>query len=252
MTKPSSDSQVATLDGTLAFPPLDQAWTHHSAAPGLLALGGDLRVERLGEAYRLGIFPWYSEGQPILWWSPDPRMVLATANFKWHRSLRKTVDRFRLSGVGEIRFDHDFERVIRSCAESPRPGQNGTWICEDMIQAYLSLHQAGLAHSVETWWRGELVAGLYLVNLGRAVFGESMFTQVTDGSKIALAALVAFCRGQRIERIDCQQNTRHLASLGAAEIPRREFRAWLQQTTHMPPPIWQFDEANWTALNSDP
>ena len=234
------------------FPPLTQAWPRHSEAPGLLAIGGDLSVARLSEAYRQGIFPWYSAGQPILWWSPDPRMVLSTAHFKWRRSLRKTVDRFLLSGQGEVRFDGAFERVIRSCAQAPREGQNGTWISEDMIQAYMALHRAGVAHSVETWWQGELVAGLYLVNLGRAVFGESMFTRVTDGSKIALSALVAFCRRQQIERIDCQQHTRHLASLGAAEIPRDEFNAWLEKATPLPTPVWQFDESDWHALNSKP
>ncbi len=252
MPKTSSEGGLPDLGDSLVFPAVDQAWPRDSDVPGLLALGGDLSVGRLREAYRQGIFPWYSAGQPILWWSPDPRMVLATADFKWHRSLRKTVDRFRLSGQGEIRFDTDFERVIRACAQAPRAGQNGTWISEDMVQAFLALHRAGSAHSVETWWRGQLVAGLYLVNLGQAVFGESMFTQVTDGSKIALAALVAFCRTRQIERIDCQQNTRHLASLGAAEIPRSEFSAWLKQTTALPAPLWQFDEAHWQALNSKP
>jgi leucyl/phenylalanyl-tRNA--protein transferase len=252
MTQASPDSVVPVLDTSLSFPPLHQAWSRRSEAPGLLALGGDLSVARLREAYRQGIFPWYSADQPILWWSPDPRMVLATASFKWHRSLRKTVDRFRLSGQGEIRFDSDFERVIRACAQTPRSAQSGTWISEDMIQAYLALHRAGHAHSVETWWQGELVGGLYLVNLGRAVFGESMFTWITDGSKMALAALVAFCRTQHIERIDCQQNTRHLASLGAAEISRDEFSTWLQQATPLAPPVWQFDEAHWQALNSGP
>ncbi|MBN4841548.1 leucyl/phenylalanyl-tRNA--protein transferase, partial [Citrobacter braakii] len=165
-------------------------------------------------AYSNGIFPWYSTGQPVLWWSPDPRMVLHVDEFRVRRSFRKVLHRFLKDPRCEVRIDSAFGDVIRACARTPRPGQDGTWIVPDMQAAYRALHRAGHAHSVEAWWDGELVGGLYLVNLGRAVFGESMFTHRRDASKMALAALVAACRAWGVALIDCQQQTRHLASLG--------------------------------------
>lgn len=217
--------------------------------PGLLAAGADLSPTTLIQAYRRGIFPWFSKGQPILWWSPDPRMVLPTNAFRLRRSLRQTLARLRAQGNFEIRFDTQFETVMRACAQSPRPQQHGTWISEDMIQAYVQLHRMGIAHSVETWVDGQLMAGLYGINLGRAMFGESMFTRIPDGSKLALAALVGFCLEHDIEWIDCQQNTRHLASLGAHEVERKAFTTWLDQVTEKAAPSWQFNSVYWDRVS---
>ena len=233
------------------FPPVDQAWGPGSEAPGLLAAGGSLDVDSLRRAYAHGIFPWFSTGQPILWWSTDPRMVLDVAQFRLHRSLRKTLQKFCISPGCEIRIDSAFEQVITACAGSPRPGQDGTWIVPAMAQAYLELHRAGHAHSVETWVDGQLMGGLYCVALGRAVYGESMFARTSDASKIALAALVAFCRYQGITRIDCQQNTSHLASLGAREIPRVDFLRHVATARLDPSPSWRFEPLYWRELMTD-
>jgi leucyl/phenylalanyl-tRNA--protein transferase len=231
-----------------AFPPVATAWGEHDPAPGLLAAGRTLEVASLLHAYGLGIFPWFSAGQPILWWSPDPRMVLRTRNFRLHRSLRKSIAHFREAADHEIRFDSAFARVIAACAGTPRAGQSGTWIVPDMVQAYTALHRAGHAHSVETWIGGELAGGLYCVNIGGMVFGESMFAHRTDASKLALAALVAFCLAHDIDMIDCQQNTRHLASLGAAEIPREAFVAQVAASKARPAPRWKFEPLYWNQL----
>lgn len=230
------------------FPDASQAWDASQPAPGLLAAGGALDVDSLHRAYSNGIFPWFSEGQPILWWSTDPRMVLFTDEFKLHRSLRKTLARFIADPRCELHIDNDFTRVIRACAGSPRPGQSGTWIVQDMVRAYQAFHRAGYAHSVEAWIDGELAGGLYCVGIGRAVFGESMFTRVPDASKIALAGLVAFCRARGMPMIDCQQNTRHLASLGAREIPRADFVEQVARQAHKPAVVWRFDPVYWGAL----
>ncbi len=234
------------------FPPAERAWGARQPAPGLLAAGGALDVDTLERAYRGGIFPWFSAGQPILWWSTDPRMVLYCAEFRLHRSLRRTLQRFVADPRCEIRIDADFGAVIRACAGAPREGQDGTWIVPAMVQAYEALHAAGLAHSVETWIDGELAGGLYCVAIGQAVYGESMFTRVPDASKIALAALVAFCRSHGIACIDCQQNTRHLGSLGAREIPREQFVAELPPRTAATAPAWKFQPVYWRALPLSP
>jgi leucyl/phenylalanyl-tRNA--protein transferase len=219
--------QLHWIDEQRPLPPTHLALPPQSEAPGLLAAGGRLTVERLEEAYRRGIFPWYSVNQPVLWWSPDPRMVLQTRAFKVSRALRKTVKKFIADPSCEIRIDHGFDRVMQLCAETPRDGQHGTWIVPAMQQAYRIWHRAGRVHSVETWMNGELVGGLYAVAIGHMVFGESMFSLRTDASKIALSALVAFCRAHNVVAIDCQQNTRHLASLGAFEVPRDLFERML-------------------------
>jgi leucyl/phenylalanyl-tRNA--protein transferase len=197
------------------FPPVDAALKDPN---GLLCAGADLSVERLLAAYRSGIFPWYSGGEPILWWSPDPRMVLFCDELKVSRSLAKNL---RNKGF-EIRIDSAFSRVIRACAE-PRGSESGTWIGGEMQAAYVALHRAGHAHSFETWQEGRLVGGLYGVAIGRAFFGESMFSRATDASKVALVGLVATLRARGFPMIDCQQRTPLLASLGAREIPRRGF-----------------------------
>jgi len=206
-----------------ALPDTARALARGSEAPGLLAAGGELSPARLTEAYSKGVFPWYSDGQPVLWWSPDPRMVLLVDEFKLSRSLRKTLARFVQSADCEVRIDSTFERVITACAATPRDGQDGTWIVPEMVDAYIEWHELGAVHSFETWIDGELAGGLYGVSLGRMFFGESMFSHRTDASKIALAALVCFCHANQVPMIDCQQRTAHLASLGGRELPRSEF-----------------------------
>lgn len=245
MTAPQ---ELPWLEPGEPFPEADLAWGSNSEAPGLLAAGGDLSVGSLQRAYSQGIFPWFSAGQPILWWSTDPRMVLKVSDFKLHRSLRKTLKKFSQSPDCQIRMDSDFAQVINTCAGQGRAGQNGTWIVPPMVKAYQELHRSGYAHSVETWINGELCGGLYCVSLGRAVFGESMFSTVSDASKIALSALVAFCRTHAIEFIDCQQNTRHLASLGAAEVPRSVFLSHVRHAQNLAPPLWNWDPLYWLQI----
>ena len=207
------------------FPPPDYA-----DPSGLLAVGGDLSNERLLEAYRLGIFPWYSDDQPILWWSPDPRLVLDLNDFKISRSLRKTLKR----EVFQVTLDHAFEEVIRACAVVPREAQNGTWITNEMLKAYVNLHGLGYAHSVESWFGGKLAGGLYGVSLGKCFFGESMFHLKTDASKVALAILVEKLRSWDFHFIDSQMTTEHMLRLGAKELPRRIFLKRLQAALRYP------------------
>ena len=227
---------ITLLHAVTPFPPVEQALSQPN---GLLAAGADLSPERLLEAYRRGIFPWFSPGDPILWWSPDPRMVLFPDEFKISKSLRKTL----IKGQYEIRCDSAFEQVMRACS-MPREGQNGTWIQEDMIAAYVRLHHMGFAHSIETWIDGELAGGLYGVSIGRMFYGESMFSLKTDASKIALACLTSQLKRWNFGMIDCQMNTPHLASLGAREIPRKEFLMRLQELIHYPnlSSPWIFDD----------
>ena len=198
------------------FPPVDQALAEPN---GLLCAGADLSPARILAAYRAGIFPWFSAGQPILWWSPDPRMVLLPAEFKVSRSLRKTLK----AGDYEVRLDTDFAAVIDACANTGRPGQPGTWITPGMQRAYRELHELGWAHSVETWKDGQLVGGLYGLAIGRMFYGESMFSHRTDASKIAAAHLARFLEAHDFGMVDCQMRTDHLASLGAREIARPAF-----------------------------
>jgi len=230
------------------FPPAAASWGADTPMPGLLAAGGALDVPHLVAAYGQGIFPWFSEGQPILWWSTAPRMVLRPAEFRLHHSLRKTLRRFRASPACELRIDSDFSAVIHACAATPREGQSSTWIVPRMVQAYEALHATGFAHSVETWVNGRLVGGLYCVALGRAGFGESMFAHATDASKIALAALVGLCRREGVALIDCQQNTAHLASLGAREIEREVFLTHVAQARTQPVMDWRFAPECWDEL----
>jgi leucyl/phenylalanyl-tRNA--protein transferase len=203
------------LEGDDPFPPVEAALDD---PPGLLCAGADLSVARLLDAYRRGIFPWYSGNEPILWWSPDPRMVLFCDELKVSRSLAKNA---RNKGF-EVRIDTAFASVIKACA-GPRKGAPGTWLGKPMQAAYLALHLAGHAHCFETWQDGKLVGGLYGVRIGRMFYGESMFSTATDASKVALVALVEDLRGRNMPLIDCQQRTPLLASLGAREIPRRDF-----------------------------
>ncbi|HEY0062100.1 MAG TPA: leucyl/phenylalanyl-tRNA--protein transferase [Telluria sp.] len=215
---------IPWLETHSPFPDVSEALTLD--APGLLAAGADLSPQRLLAAYQRGIFPWFSEGQPILWWSTDPRMVLMTEQFRVSDSLRKALRRversMREGGRWQVRFDSAFEQVMRACA-APRKDGPGTWISDEIIDGYTGLHALGYAHSSELWLDGELVGGAYGVCIGRMFYGESMFARATDGSKIALAFLVDFLRDQGVRMIDCQQETAHLASLGAAPVSRAIF-----------------------------
>lgn len=216
---------VFQLSDELIFPP-----PHLAEKSGLLAVGGDLSEHRLLLAYSMGIFPWYSEGDPVLWWSPDPRLVLFPDELKISRSLRQTINK----GIFEVTMDRAFESVIKKCAEVRENGE-GTWITGEMMDAYIRLHHSGFAHSVESWFEGELAGGLYGVSLGSAFFGESMFAKKTDASKVAFVSLVHHLIHSDCTLIDCQITTKHLVSLGAREIPRREFlkklKAALQDTS---------------------
>jgi leucyl/phenylalanyl-tRNA--protein transferase len=211
---------VYRLPEAAVFPPVD-----HAAKSGLLAVGGDLSPERLLAAYREGIFPWYGDGEPILWWSPDPRFVLFPDELRVSRSMRQSLKK----GVLRITFDQAFREVIAACRR-PRPGQDGTWITAEMREAYGALNDLGFAHSVEVWQGKELVGGLYGVSLGRAFFGESMFSAIPNASKAALITLVPHLQKRGFDLIDCQVETAHLAGLGARPIPRRAFCEILKQS----------------------
>ena len=231
------------------FPPHASALGADTPWPGLLAAGGVLDADTLIAAYAQGIFPWSGPGEPILWWSTDPRMVLRPDNFRLHASLRKTLRAFMRQPNSRIQINTAFDAVLQQCA-APRPGQQGSWITADIMRSYSELHQRGLAHSVETWINGELAGGLYLVASGHAVFGESMFTRQPNASKIALAALVCLCRAHKVEMIDCQQQTAHLASLGANTVSRAQFLESVERAWQRPPMRWQFDPELWHELLS--
>jgi leucyl/phenylalanyl-tRNA--protein transferase len=222
-------------DPDTRFPDVGLALTEPD---GLLAIGGDLSVPRLLEAYRQGIFPWYGQGQPILWWSPDPRLVLFPEALRVSRSLRKTLRKGRFA----VTMDTDFPAVINACA-GPRDGEEGTWITRAMQVAYIRLHESGHAHSVECRLDGELVGGLYGVAIGRVFFGESMFARTSDASKVAFVWLVRQLQRWGFRLIDCQVHTGHLASLGACDISRQEFSRLLAGSWPLPaPPDWVFDD----------
>jgi leucyl/phenylalanyl-tRNA--protein transferase len=218
------------------FPPLEMALDDPN---GLLAAGGDLSPDRLLDAYARGIFPWFGEDDPLLWWSPDPRMVLFVDELHVSRSLRRVVR----SGRFQVTMDTAFREVMEGCAE-PRADQTGTWITEEMLSAYARLASLGYAHSVETWEGGTLVGGLYGVALGRIFFGESMFSRVSDASKVAVVQLCRQLARWDVPLIDCQMSTSHLASLGAREIPRADFIARLRGLVRQPPVAgpWRFDD----------
>ncbi len=211
---------VFTLSKRISFPP-----PHLAIREGLLAVGGDLSVERLLTAYRCGIFPWYSEGEPILWWSPDPRLVLYPDELRISRSLRKIIKRT----LFHITFDQAFDRVIRACAQAKRSYGDGTWITAEMMDAYCELHRQGYAHSVEAWQDGKLVGGLYGIAMGKAFFGESMFSRVSNASKVAFVAFVENLKRLNFKLIDCQVRTDHLMRFGAREVPRKFFLEQLEK-----------------------
>ncbi|GEN05168.1 leucyl/phenylalanyl-tRNA--protein transferase [Myxococcus fulvus] len=207
------------------FPPPDRA-----DKSGVLAVGGDLSPERLLAAYSRGIFPWFSEGDPILWHSPDPRFVLEPDKLHVGRSLRKTLAR----GEYEVRYDTAFARVITECGRVTRPGQNGTWITDEMLEAYVALHERGYAHSVEAWAGGELKGGLYGVSLGAAFFGESMFALAPDASKVAFVTAVERFKAWGFQFVDCQVETEHLSRFGAESWPRKRFLTALREALRQP------------------
>ena len=229
---------IPWLTDNTPFPPVECALRSPN---GLLAAGGGMSAPRLLEAYRHGIFPWFNPGEPILWWSPDPRMVLTPGEFKTSRSLARVL----CNSAYEVRIDTAFEQVMRGCAApraKHRDDLHGTWIGEDIIAAYCALHRMGYAHSVEVWKNENLVGGLYGISIGRMFYGESMFSNVSNASKIALAHLAMQLDRWKYGMIDCQMNTPHLASLGAREIPRSEFIARLQELVHCAPMTnWRFD-----------
>ena len=226
---------ITWLGPKTSFPPNDQALTEPN---GLLAAGGDLSPQRLLDAYRRGIFPWFNPGEPILWWTPDPRMVLFPEEFKISRSLAKKLK----AGRYTVKTDSQFSKVMQTCA-APRKERSGTWLSDLMIEAYERLHVMGYAHSVETWIDGRLAGGLYGVAQGQVFFGESMFSRTTDASKIALAHLVKQLTIWGYALIDCQMSTPHLASLGAREIPRHDFVELVDQLVHLPGKnsSWKFE-----------
>lgn len=223
-----TNGRVASIDGDCAFPPLPNALTEPN---GLIAIGGDLSLPRLLSAYHQGIFPWFSEGEPILWWSPNPRMVLYPDSLKISRSLQKTLKK----KVFEVRFNSAFREVITACSATARAQQDGTWITQEIIDAYCRLHDAGFAISAESYFEGQLVGGCYGVSIGRMFYGESMFHHKTDASKVAFVTLVEHLKHQGIGLIDCQMKTAHLASFGAHEIDRAEFSLQLATLTQTPP-----------------
>ncbi|MFA5701927.1 MAG: leucyl/phenylalanyl-tRNA--protein transferase [Advenella sp.] len=228
------------LDLQTPFPPPELALKEPD---GLLACGGDLSMTRMTSAYQQGIFPWYSEPQPILWWSPSQRMVLKCKDLVISHSLKKKLRQIakqetRPNPFIQIKVDTAFVQVMQACA-APRQNQDGTWISQDIINAYTNLHLAGLAHSIETWIDGKLAGGLYGVSMGKMFYGESMFSTISDSSKIALAYAVFFLARHGVEWIDCQQQTRHLGSLGAAPVSRNIFMEHLKKAIPQTPPPWQ-------------
>ncbi len=229
---------IRWLTGDDPFPPVEQALIDPN---GLVAAGGDLSPARLVAAYARGIFPWFNEDDPVLWWSPDPRMVLFLDEVRITRSLGKVLR----NGPFRVTLDTAFRDVMLGCAE-PRPDQEGTWITEEMLDAYGALAARGLAHSVEVWEGPELVGGLYGVALGRMFYGESMFSRRSNASKVALVRLAGQLARWRFELVDCQMSTDHLASLGARGIPRRDFVARVDRLVRLDPVPgpWRFDEYN--------
>ena len=224
-------SPVFLLNEDIKFPPV-----HLARSDGLLAVGGDLSPKRLLLAYRMGIFPWFSHHEPILWWSPDPRLVLFPGELIISKRLQRTIRQGRF----QITMDQAFESVIRACATVPRKNNPGTWIVEEMIKAYCQLYESGYAHSVETWYQGKLAGGAYGIAIGRVFFGESMFMYVSNASKVAFVKLVEYLDAKGFDMIDCQMTTRHLLHFGAREMPRSVFLDTLALSLSSPsvPGVW--------------
>ena len=216
---------VFLLSDEIKFPPANLA-----RKDGLLAVGGDLSQDRLLLAYKMGIFPWYSESEPILWWSPDPRLILYPNDIKVSKTLKKVIQK----DIFHITIDQAFNQVITSCARIRLHKNEGTWIVDDMIKSYCKLHESGFAHSVEAWHEGELAGGLYGVSLGRCFFGESMFTRISNASNVAFVFLAQYLKSLSFDIIDCQISTEHLINFGAREIPRKDFLKQLEKALRVP------------------
>jgi leucyl/phenylalanyl-tRNA---protein transferase len=238
MSKPT----IPWLDSHSEFPDTSEALQY---PPGLLAASLEINADWLEASYARGIFPWYSQGEPVLWWSTSPRAVLYTDEFKLHRSLAKTLRKTAKSPGHSIRLNTAFEAVMRACA-APRAGQEGTWITDELIAAYVELHRRGIAHSVEHWQQGELIGGLYCVALGKMVYGESMFSTQTDASKVAFAHFVYWLKSQNVHIIDCQQATGHLMSMGARTVSRKVFETEMANSIVQPTLNWEPRELTWT------
>lgn len=237
-------SNIAWLGAHDPFPNPLTATDPDPSVPGLMAVSERIYPGQLSRAYQTGIFPWYSDNQPVLWWSPNPRMVLKPEHFKCHESLKKTIRLFLQDSEKSILIDHDFGAVMRSCATAKRKDQDGTWITHEILDAYTALHEEGKAHSIAVVENNRLIGGLYCVAFGAMVFGESMFSHETDASKLALAALCAWCKEKQVEMIDCQQETVHLKSLGGRPISRIDFLTHLQiaiKQSNIEIP-WNFDK----------
>lgn len=232
---------LALINDPSQFPPTRASLTSPN---GLLAASYEINSAWLAASYPKGIFPWYSPGEPVLWWTPNPRTVLFVDNFKYRRSLQKKIRSLSKTGEHRITINRDFEHVIRACA-IPRDNGGGTWITEEIIQSYLAFHREGFAHSVEHWKGDQLIGGLYCVSIGRMVFGESMFSTETDASKIAFAHFIQWLANRQVRIIDCQQATRHLLSLGAVEISRDQFEQELQHECELAPLDWSTGQLDW-------
>ena len=236
-----SNQTIAWIDTAADFPNTSQALT---APNGLLAASTEINAQWLMSSYSKGIFPWYSRGEPVLWWTPSPRAVLYTKQFKLHRSLRKVIQKQANDPAHQLCLNTDFEGVMRNCAQQ-RQGQEGTWITEEIIQAYCELHQLGFAHSIEHWQNNQLIGGLYCVAIGHMVYGESMFSRQTDASKVAFACFVSWLKAQNVHMIDCQQATRHLMSLGACTVSRLVFETEMTDAMTQPPLNWESQQLIW-------
>ena len=230
------------LNITDPFPSVNNLVDPDPEVPGLIAISTEISAEQLKRAYSQGIFPWYSDSQPILWWSPNPRMVLKPKNLKLSKSLKKEIKHILVDNDWEIRVDDDFHATILACAKQPRKGQNGTWITHAIMHAYGELHEQGFAHSVEVFFQEKRVGGLYCVNLGSVIFGESMFSHQKNASKLALAALSAWAIQNNIEIIDCQQETEHLTFMGGSPIERVNFIQHLEKHCGEKNPDWIFNK----------
>jgi leucyl/phenylalanyl-tRNA---protein transferase len=235
--------ELPWLDSPTQFPPTQQALL---TPAGLLAASDHLNADWLMASYPKGIFPWYSADEPVLWWSTNPRTVLHVEQFKLHRSLRKTLAHIAHDSTHEIRMNNDFEQTMRACANEPRTGQQGTWITEDIIDAYCTLHHRGFAHSIEHWHNQTLIGGLYCVSFGAMVYGESMFSRQTDASKVAFAYFIHWLKTQNVRIIDCQQATPHLLSLGATTLPRSLFEQEMADALSKAPLPWKTCTLAWT------